>query len=128
MMLNNKKNKQHQGETNMNTFTNNGEFVRPLKSRNSEEILKDINNLYYSGGTHPVVQYIEQLLETAGKGNKLDQRYRIQDAIWNLIFTKQWSGAYRGNSDMEFISTYLPQDQAAQAFRVSLRYYRENMI
>ena len=112
----------------MNTFTNNGEFVRPVKSRNSEEIAKDLNQLYYSGGIHSVVLYIEQLLETAGKGEKRNQKYRIQDALWNLIFTKQWGGAYNGNSDMEFISTYLPQDQAAAAFRVSLRFYRENMI
>lgn len=112
----------------MNTFTNNGEFVRPLKFRNMDEVAKDLNSLYKSGGVHAVVQYIEQLLETAGKGEKRNQKYRIQDAIWNLIFTKQWGGAYRGNDDMEFISTYLPQQEAASAFGVSLRFYRENMI
>jgi hypothetical protein len=45
-MLNNKKNKkQHQGETTMNTFTNNGEFVRPLGYRSHEEVRKDMTVL-----------------------------------------------------------------------------------
>tara|TARA_R100000081_G_C4678843_1_gene96450 strand:+ start:146 stop:532 length:387 start_codon:yes stop_codon:yes gene_type:complete len=128
-MLNNKKNKkQHQGETTMNTFTNNGEFVRPLGYRSHEEVRKDMTVLISESDVHGQVLYLEQLLDTAGRGNKRAQRNEIIMAMFDLIRLKAWAWKYNGQRDMEFMSTYLPQADAACALGVSLHYYRNNIL
>lgn len=114
----------------MNTFTNNGQFVRPQGYRECEDIIKDLKMLIKESDIHGQVLYIEQLLETAGRGNKRNQKYAIQDAIACLIMNGYWENknGLPHESDAVFMATYLPHELAAMTLGVTLRRYKAEFL
>ena len=114
----------------MNTFTNNGEFIRPQGYRNADGVIKDLKILIKESDIHAQCDYLETLKDTAPKGMKSAQNSEIKAAIYFLILSGCWENKFGlpHESDAVFMSTYLPEIDAAHALGVSLKQYREEYL